>query len=89
MRRQDLLDADLLHRSPNTRSVDRIAIPDDEPRRRVPRPCLAELLRGPRRGRMGGHVQVDDPASVVRAHDEDKQDTERGSRDREEVDRGS
>ena len=35
MRRQHVLDAYLLHRPPSIRSVDRIAIPDEEPRRRV------------------------------------------------------
>jgi hypothetical protein len=77
MRRQHVRDAHLLHSPPNIRSVDRIAIADDEPRRRVPRPCLAELLCGPRRGRMRGHAQVDDAAAVVRQHDEHKQDAER------------
>jgi len=38
------------------------------PRRGVPRPRLAELLGGPRWGRVRGDIQVDDAASVVGQH---------------------
>ena len=86
-RRQHVIDAQLLHRTPDIRSVDRITIADDESRRGVPRPRLAELLRGPRCCRMRRHVQVDDAASIVRQHDEHKQDAERDGGDREEIDR--
>ena len=68
--------------------VDPITIMDDESRRGVPRPCLAELLRGPRRGRMRRDIQVDDAAAGVRQYDEHKQNAEGGGRNREEVDRG-
>ncbi len=61
---------------------------DDESRRGVPRPCLAELLRGPRRGRMRRDIQVDDAASLVGQNDEHKENAEGRSRNREEVDRG-
>ena len=70
------------------RSVNRVTIPDDESRCGVPWPRLAELLRGPRRGRMRRDVQVDDAASIVRQHHEHKQHAKGGGRDREEVDRG-
>ena len=69
------------------RSVDVIAVPDEESRRRIPRPRLAELLRGPRRGRMRRDVDVDDAPTVVGEHHEDKQHTEGGGGDGEEVDR--
>ena len=50
--------------TPRIRSVHRVTIPDDEAGR--PRPRLAELLRGPRRGRTRRDVHVDDAASIVR-----------------------
>jgi hypothetical protein len=74
--REHFFDAHLLHGPPRIRSVDRITIPDDEPRRRVPRPRLAELLRGPRRGGMCRDVHVDNAASLVRQHHEHKQHAE-------------
>ena len=87
-RRSHFLDAHLLGSTSRIRSIDPITIPDHEARRGVPRPRLAELLRGPCGGRMGRNVHVDDAASVVRQHDEHEQHTERGRLDREEVDRG-
>jgi hypothetical protein len=71
-RRHYFFDAHLLRSRPRIRPIDPITIPDDESRRGVPRPRLAELLRGPRRGRMRRDVHVDDAASVVRQHHEHK-----------------
>jgi hypothetical protein len=87
-RRQHFLDAHLLHGPPKIRSVNRVTIPDGESWRGVPRPRLAELLRGPRRSRMCRDVHVDDAASVVSQRHEHKQDAERDGGDGEEVDRG-
>ena len=70
---EHLVDVHLLGSTPKIRSIDSITIPDDEARRGVPGPCLAELLRGPRRRRMRGDVHVDDAATVVRQHDEHEQ----------------
>jgi hypothetical protein len=87
-RRHHFFDAQSLRGTPRIRSIDPIAIPDDESWRSVPRPRFAELLRGPRSARMRRDIQVDDAASVVREHHEHKQDAEGGGGDREEVDRG-
>ena len=65
-RRYHFFDAHGLHDLLERRAVDRIAVPDDELRRRVPRPRLADLLHSPRRGRVRRDVQVDDAPSVVR-----------------------
>src|SRR3989442_9028852 len=86
--REHLFDAQMLNSTPRTRSIDSITIPDDEARRGIPGPRLAELLRSPRRRRMRRDVHVDDAATVVTQHDEDEQHAERGGRDREEVDGG-
>jgi hypothetical protein len=87
-RREHFVDAQLLNRTPRIRSIDPITIPDEEARRAVPGPRLAELLCGPRRRRMRRDVHVDDAAAVMRQHDEHEQHAERGGRDREEVDGG-
>jgi hypothetical protein len=65
-RPQHFFDAHLLRSTPRLRPIDPITIPNDESRRGIPRPRLAELLRGPRRGRMRRDVHVDDAASLVR-----------------------
>ena len=49
----------------SVRSVDAVAIPDDESGRSVPGPGLAELLRGPRGGRVRRDVHVHDSPAVV------------------------
>jgi hypothetical protein len=77
-RRQHVVDADGVQRTARIRSVDRVTIPDDEALGGLPRPRLAELLRGPLGGWMRGDVQVDDAASIVRQHDEHKQHAKRG-----------
>jgi len=87
-RDHDFFDAHGPHRRLNVRSVDAVAIPDDEPPWGVPRPRLTELLRGPRGRRMRRDVHVDDAASIVRQHDEHQQHAKRRGGDREEVDRG-
>jgi len=67
-RYQHFFDTHPLHGTLRIRSVNRVTIPNDEARCGVPRPRLAELLRGPSRCRMCGDVHVDDAASVVRQH---------------------
>jgi hypothetical protein len=51
-RRRHHFDAHGLRDLQERRAVDRIAFSDDESRRGVPRPRLAELLHGPRRRRV-------------------------------------
>jgi hypothetical protein len=80
-RRQYVVDAHLLDRTARIQPVDRITIPDHEPRRSVPRPGLTELLRRPCRRGMCRDVHMDDAASVVRQHHEHEQHTEGGRGD--------
>jgi hypothetical protein len=86
-RRQHFFDAHLLHGTPKVGSVNRITIPNDEARRGVPRPRFAELLSGPRPGRVRRDSHVDNTAAIVRQHHEHKH-AEGGGGNREEVDRG-
>jgi hypothetical protein len=87
-RRQHFGDAHGLRKMGRRRAVDPIAIPDEESRRGVPRPCFAELLCSPRGGRMRCHVDVNDAPALVRQHLGHKQHPKRGRRDGEEVHRG-
>ena len=57
-----------------------IAIPEEISRRFVPRKRLAQLLRGPRRGRMVGDGDVHDAPVLVGEDDRDKQKAARRSR---------
>jgi hypothetical protein len=72
-RRRHVFDAHRQRSVSKVQSVERVAIPYDESRRGVPRPRLAELLRGPRRRRVRRDVHVDDAPSVVRQRHEHKQ----------------
>ena len=49
---------------------------------------LDDLLCGPCCGRMGGDIEVDEPASVMSEHDEAVEHAERNRVNGEEVDRG-
>src|SRR2546428_4201976 len=62
-----------------------IAIADEISRRFVPRKSLAELLRGPGCGRLGGHGGGDYAAAVVRHEQQDEKQPARGRWDEEEI----
>lgn len=66
---ENLLDAQAFHPRLELVPVDAIAISDEEPRGRLPRERFGELLGGPLRGRMFGHVEVHDPTAGVSAAD--------------------
>src|SRR5208337_2471900 len=55
---------------PELGSVDRIAIANQVPTARLLGKRLDHLLGGPCRRRMGGHVDVEEPASLETQHDE-------------------
>ncbi len=55
---------------------------------RCPTERVAELLVGPRRRGMLGHVDMQDAAAVMGEDDEDEEDPPRDGRDDKEVDRG-
>jgi hypothetical protein len=55
------------------------------PRRVVSRECFAELLGGPRRGRMGGDRHVHDTATLVRQDDQHEEESICGGGHHEEI----
>ena len=57
-------------------SVDPITISQEIPRRTVKREGFQDLPCSPLRSRIGGHIDVEDAASVVSEHDENIQDVE-------------
>jgi hypothetical protein len=81
-----LLDAEVIHSVVERVTEDLVAIPDQKPERTVRAEGFDELLRGPCRVRMRGHMYVQEPPSLERQSKEHVQDIERHRRDREEVD---
>jgi hypothetical protein len=86
-RGENLLDAEAFHTRLELVPVDAIAISDEEPRGRLPRERFGELLGGPLRGRLFGHVEVHDPTAGASENDEDEEDLEGDRGHDEEVDR--
>ena len=84
-RRQNLLDFEPRDTPVEVASVDLIAVPQQVTRRRVPGKGVNHLLRCPPGRRMFRHVEMNDTATVVAQHDEDKENTERCGRHREQV----
>ena len=64
-----------------------VAIPQQKPWRRVPRERVADLLGRPRGRGVPRHVDMQDLASIMGQHHEDKEHPKRERRDHEEVDR--
>ena len=56
---------------------DRIAIPQQVVRELVKGRCLAELLSNPLRGRVGGHIEVQNAATIMGLHQKDVKDLKR------------
>ncbi len=67
-------------------AVDRIPVPDQEPRRRFFGKRLDDLLSRPPSRRIRRNVEMDDRAAVMSEDHETEQDAKRRSRYREEVD---
>jgi hypothetical protein len=63
---------------PERVTIDAVAIAEEIGGSRVVGERLNDLLGGPRRGRMFGDVEVEDPAAVVGEHDEDEEDAQTG-----------
>lgn len=87
-RDHDFLDSHVLEPLLEAVAVDAIAITDQMLRSLVEGEGLDDLLCGPCRGRMGGDIEVDEPASVMSEHDEAVEHAERNRVNGEEVDRG-
>ena len=86
-RREDFVDAQALHPVAKLLAVDLVAVAQEVGRRGVIREGLDDLLGGPVGGGVLGHVEVDDPATMVGEHDEDEEDAEPSGWHGEEVDR--
>ncbi len=82
----DLLDGHMLHALAEELAVDRISVPDHEPRGLVLRKRFDYLLSCPLGRRMRRNVEVDDHAAMMSEHDETKQDAKRCRRYCEEID---
>src|ERR1035438_8570484 len=67
----------------------RSAIKDQEFRGRVERKCLAQLLSNPGRGRMFGHIAMENSPPTVRNDEEAVENAEGERRYDEEIDRKS
>jgi hypothetical protein len=65
---------------------DRIAIPQQVVRELVKGKCLAELLSNPLRGRVSGHIEVQNAATIMSQHQKDVKDPKTDRGHREEVD---
>ena len=81
----DLLDPETLDATVEIRTVDLIPVPQQVTRRRIPGKGIDHLLRGPLRGGMLRHVEMNDPPTIVTEDDKDKKNSERHGWQREEV----
>jgi Integrase core domain len=84
--REDLRDAHALYTMPELLAVDAVAIAEEIGRHGVVREGLHDLLGGPVRVGVLGHVEVDDAPAIVNKHDEDEKHSHARAGDREEVD---
>jgi hypothetical protein len=86
VRRNDyLLNVESLNAFLERQTVHRIPVPNHEARRLSVAERFDHLLRYPLGRRVLGHVEVNDPASIMRERDKDKQNAERGCRHGEEI----
>ena len=85
--REDFADPHALHTLPKGVAVDRVSIAEEVGWRGVVRERLDDLLGGPGRGGMLGHVEVQDAPPMVGEHDQDEEDAQVSGGHGEEVDR--
>ena len=86
-RDHDLFDTHPLNPSMENRTVRRISVSQQIPRRGVPRKGLRNLVGKPHLGGILGHAEMNDFSPVVVKHDQDIQDPKRRGRNDEHVDR--
>ena len=83
---EDFLDVNVSDLPAELISVDAITVPQQVLWGGVKRKSFEKLLRGPLRSRMRGHVEVNNPSSLMSKYDEDKENLERKGGNRKEVD---
>jgi hypothetical protein len=86
--RENFLYAEATNSTAELLSVDAVAVTNHVLGYSVLRKCLDDLLGGPDRAGMFGHVEVKNTPPVMRQYEEDVKDAEGGRRHGEEVDRG-
>ena len=79
-------DPHALHAIPKWLTVDLVAVAEETGRRGVVREGVHDLLGRPVGGGVLGHVEVDDPPTVVSEHDENEEDAEASGGHGKEVD---
>jgi len=84
-RREDFLDAEVLHSAPEPLAIDVVAIAEAVLRRGC-RSGVHDLLGRPVRGGVLGHVEVDNASAMVGEHNEDEEHPQADSGDGEEID---
>ena len=84
--RQNFADTHVSHLFSEVIAKDRIAVAEQEARELGKRKCFPYLLCGPLRGRMSGHMEMQDAASVMGQHQKHVKYLEADRRHREEVD---
>jgi hypothetical protein len=83
---EDFLDANVSDLPAELISVDTITVSQQVLWGRVKRKRVEKLLRGPLRSRMRGHIEVNNPSSLMSKHDEDQENLERNGGNRKAVD---
>ena len=86
-RGQDFSDAHALHAVVEGIAIDLVAIAEEVGRCGVVREGLHDLLGRPLRGRVLGHVEVDDASAMVGEHNKDEEHPQARRGHREEIDR--
>ena len=84
--RKNFADTHVSHLFSEVIAKDRIAVAEEEARELGKRKCFPYLLCGPLRGRMSGHIEMQDEASVMGQHQKHVKYLEADRRHREEVD---
>ena len=77
--RQDFADAHVSHLFSEVIAKDPIAVPQQVTRELVKGKCLPQLLSRPLRGRVGGHIEVQNATPVMGQHQKHVKDLEADS----------
>ena len=84
--RQQLLDAHVLHLISEIIAEDCIAVPEQVARELVKGKCFSQLLSSPLGGRVAGHIEVNNAATIMGQYKKHVKDVETDGGDSEEVD---
>jgi len=82
---EHLADVQAFDQRPECYAIDAVAVPEQEPRRLVPREGLHELRCGPLGGGMPGDIETNDAPAIMSRNKRDAQDPESNAGHNEEV----